>query len=86
MLVERADCFLATAAIFSIYLNYRGEAHHIGINVLFVILYQLQGCDSIKSFRIYALPTIIAGAGNWTLEVSIKAEHSNHWPTGHNLY
>ena len=33
MLVKRAYCFLATAAIFSIYLSYRGEAQHIGINL-----------------------------------------------------
>ena len=65
MLVKRAHDFLAIAAIFSIYLNYRGEAQHICINLeQFDILHQLQGCYSIKSLRIYVLPTIIAGAGN----------------------
>ena len=50
------------------------------LSALFDILYQLQGCYSIKSLRIYAFPTIIAGAGIWTLQVGIKARHSNHWP------
>ena len=37
MLVEKAYCFLATAAMFPIYFNYRGEAQHIGIPTLLLV-------------------------------------------------
>ena len=35
LLLEEAYCLLATAALFGIFVNYRGEVQHIGIYLTF---------------------------------------------------
>ena len=68
MLVKRAYCFLATAAIFSIYLNYRGEAQHKGT---FLLLLQWPGIEPCKSdLKLDTLTTDPLGTIYITVEIS----------------
>ena len=57
MLVEKAYCFLATSAIYSIYFNYRGEAQHIGINLKHPL------CHSISTTGSMFSPLLLQGPG-----------------------
>ena len=66
LMVEKVYCFLTAAALFPFFstTGVRLNTQAFIQSTLFDILYQLQGCYGIKSLRIYAFPTIIAGAGN----------------------